>query len=152
MATFDKETADKIVMGGGWTGPDDHDAPDNPQALVIVEYANAYGGLSYGITFYGQAGRFQYLHETDFVQNPIVYWTAPQITNGEILQAYVDAGRLGTFDWAIPHDWCVQVKDVVGVWPTEFVWSYPAKAIYGEPFPYTRAARMVLEAYEAAAR
>lgn len=65
MATVDKDIADRIVAG--------EFAEDD--ARKIVEYDNAFGGVSYGVIF-GNDDPDRYC-ETEFVRNPRVYWEKP---------------------------------------------------------------------------
>lgn len=75
MATVDKEFADKLIAGNGFH-PDcpDDGSPDNPQAVKIVEYDNAWGGKGYGVIFAGDRMPNRYEHATEYVQNPHVIW------------------------------------------------------------------------------
>lgn len=64
MATVDKSIADRIVAG--------EFADDQP--CRIIKYTNAWGGEAYGVEFASdRPGRYA---ESDFVQNPSVYWEA----------------------------------------------------------------------------
>jgi hypothetical protein len=80
MGTFNKAVADLMVKNGGWTKPDSeddpHDAPDNPGAIVIVEYDNAFGGVSYGVTFVGERNPYRYMNPSASIKNPRIYWEA----------------------------------------------------------------------------
>lgn len=62
MATVDKDIADRIVAG--------EFASDKPQK--IIEYDNAFGGVSYGVVF--KHDDPDMYRETDFVRNPRQYW------------------------------------------------------------------------------
>src|SRR5882672_4206979 len=65
MATVSKDLADRIVANSGYY-------KDDPRVYRIVEYTNAFGsGLSYGIEYSGQVGKY---HESEYVINPRVYW------------------------------------------------------------------------------
>ncbi|HWV45754.1 MAG TPA: hypothetical protein VN039_07020 [Nitrospira sp.] len=66
MATVDKKFADRIIAGE-W--PED-------EAQRIVKYTNAWGGESYGVTFPGDPPD-KYLIESEYIQNPTIYWEAP---------------------------------------------------------------------------
>lgn len=46
-------------------------------------------------------------------------------------------GALGTFDWALPQAWWDGFFKVMGHPPFGFVWSYPERSIFGEPFALT---------------
>lgn len=76
MSTVDKAVADRIVAG--------EFTEDN--ATRIVEYDNAFGGISYGVTF-GDEPKGKYLEPTPFVQNPRIYWDAETAA----IQAEIDA-------------------------------------------------------------
>ncbi len=71
-------------------------------------------------------------------------------TIGELAEAAVARGELGTFDYALPLYWADDVRKRIGESPVEFVWSYPEGSIWGEPFPLTDAARDLLARYNAA--
>ena len=63
MSTLGKKQADEIAAGkyaeDGW--------------VRIVEYDNAWGGVSYGcVTDYQDIDT--YMRPTDFVKNPRIYW------------------------------------------------------------------------------
>lgn len=62
MSTVDKGIADRIIAG---------EFPED-DCLQIVEYDNAWGGVSYGACF-GERNLHKY-DETEFVRNPRVYW------------------------------------------------------------------------------
>lgn len=59
-----------------------------------------------------------------------------------------------TFDYAIPINWVNDVKEKIGIYPTEFVWFYPKSGeyghIWGKPFPLTDEAKETLRKYEEA--
>lgn len=75
MGTVNKEFADNIAKHNGWyNGDSDNSLGDNPQVICITRYENAFGGVGYGLTFFGQHNK--YLEETEFVRNPIIYWEA----------------------------------------------------------------------------
>lgn len=67
MSTVTKEIADKIIAGNG-TYPGDEGLP--PYARII-EYDNAWGGVSYGLEDARSQGRYK---ASPFVRNPRVYW------------------------------------------------------------------------------
>ena len=67
MGTVSKKIADKLVAGDGWY-------PGDNRISKIVEYDNAWGGVSYGIT-YPHEDQDRYA-ETGFVRNPRIYWEA----------------------------------------------------------------------------
>ena len=76
MATFDnKEFIDQFMANDGWlpsTGS--HDAPDNPPAVRIVEYTNAWGKIAWGVVFRGERDLYRYEDATEYVRNPKVIW------------------------------------------------------------------------------
>lgn len=63
MATVDKTIADRIAAG---------EFPEDG-ATRIVEYDNAFGGVSYGVTF-GKQNIEHYTTPTEFIRNPRIYW------------------------------------------------------------------------------
>ena len=66
MATVNKRIADTIAKGNGYY-------EDDSRVIRIVEYDNAFGGVSYGLEYKGQLGRYS---PSPFVMNPRVYWKA----------------------------------------------------------------------------
>lgn len=79
MSTVDKAFADNIAKHGGWhNGDSDNTMGDNPQVVSIVEYDNAFDGVSYGLVFAGRegSGGFGRYVESEFVRNPRIYWRA----------------------------------------------------------------------------
>ncbi len=62
MATVDKSIADRIVAG---------EFPED-DARKIIEYDNAFRGVSYGVIF-GDDDPGKYA-PSEFVRNPRVYW------------------------------------------------------------------------------
>ncbi|MEI6877147.1 MAG: hypothetical protein WCL50_18695 [Spirochaetota bacterium] len=66
MSTVDRKLADEIVKGEGYY-------KDDPQVKRIVEYDNAWGGVSYGLEYAPSLGRYV---ATEYVRNPRVYWSA----------------------------------------------------------------------------
>ena len=67
---------------------------------------------------------------------------------GDLAELAVKAGELGTYDTALPLTWCDNVRRLTGESPLGFVWSYPAKSIWGKPFPLTTTAREMLAEVE----
>ena len=63
MATVSKKIADDIIKG---MYPED-------KAVKIIEYDNAFGGVSYGVVFHKDNPEMY--RETDFVINPRLYWS-----------------------------------------------------------------------------
>lgn len=80
MGTFtDKTIIDRLVQNGGYYDLRDKDAPDNPPAILIVQYTGQGGNVCYGVIFKGErVDLTKYLIETAYVQNPILYWSHPQ--------------------------------------------------------------------------
>lgn len=66
MATVDKQMADEMVQLNGQYA-------DDPPVLRIVEYDNAWGGVSYGLEYERDLGKYS---TSEFVRNPRVYWRA----------------------------------------------------------------------------
>lgn len=67
MATVNKKLADELVTNDGYYS-------DDPRVMRIVEYENCFdGGLSYGIEYNGQVGKYS---PSQYVINPRVYWEA----------------------------------------------------------------------------
>lgn len=74
MGTVNKTFADKLISSKGYYGePETWDNPDNPRCVLITEYDNAFGGVSYGLTFKGEQNRYT---ASNYVCNPRVYWEA----------------------------------------------------------------------------
>lgn len=72
MSTGDKSFADNLAAHNGYyNGDDDNAMGDNPRCVEITEYDNAFGGVSYGLTFEGQPNRYT---ESDYVRKPRQYW------------------------------------------------------------------------------
>ena len=65
MGTINKQIADDVIAGKY--------AEDRP--VKIVKYTNAWGGEAYGLICKGQS--LDTYAESDFVQNPSVYWENP---------------------------------------------------------------------------
>jgi hypothetical protein len=57
---------------------------------------------------------------------------------------------LTSFDTAIPIGWVDDVIKVTNERPYGFVWDYSDGSIYGNPFPLTKEAYILLEKYNAA--
>jgi len=66
MATISKKLADELVAGDGYYS-------DDPRAVRIVQYTNAWGGEAYGIEYPGQLGKYA---QSEYVIDPKVYWEA----------------------------------------------------------------------------
>ena len=49
---------------------------DDPRIHKIVKYINAWGGISYGVTWVTSYNRDEYEKETEYIINPEVIWTA----------------------------------------------------------------------------
>ena len=60
-------------------------------------------------------------------------------TFGEIASNLEDKGILGTYDWAMPQPWFMEVIEFTGVNPSgHIVWSYDKESpAFGRPFPIT---------------
>ena len=79
MGTFTtKAIVDRLIAGDGWETPDDHDAPDNPPAVRIVEYTTPEGQTSWGVVFRGERDLYRYDHATPFIREPRVIWARPR--------------------------------------------------------------------------
>ena len=72
MGTVDKNIADEIISG---KYPED-------KVTLIVEYDNAFGGVSYGVVFRGNVNTYT---ESEFVRNPRVYYASNNGGLNEIL-------------------------------------------------------------------
>lgn len=73
MASVDKKFADNLKAHAGYyNGDDDNTHVDNPRVILITEYDNAFGGVGYGLQFENE--RENRYTESEFVQNPRVYW------------------------------------------------------------------------------
>ncbi len=77
MATFDnKKHIDEFMGNDGWLlGTGSRDAPDNPPAVRIVEFTNAWGKIAWGVSFRGDRNLHRYEEKTHYVRNPRVIWT-----------------------------------------------------------------------------
>jgi hypothetical protein len=72
MATIDnKALIDEIIKNNGYYEND-------PQVHMIVQYTNAYGNITWGVTWCNEPAlrRERYLTETEYVINPKVIWKA----------------------------------------------------------------------------
>lgn len=70
MATIDdKQIIDNLIANNGFY-------EDDPQVHMIVEYTNAYGNKTWGVTWSDEHPklRLRYLDETEYVQSPKVIW------------------------------------------------------------------------------
>jgi len=70
MATIDsKEIIDRLIKNNGFY-------EDDARVYMIVEYTNAYGGITWGVTWVSddKNRRFKYLVETEYVRNPKIIW------------------------------------------------------------------------------
>jgi hypothetical protein len=81
MATIDsKEFVDNIVSNNGYyNGDSDNRYGDNPRAVKIVEYTNAWGNKAYGVMF--ENDRLDKYSASEFVINPSIYWEFNSKTN-----------------------------------------------------------------------
>lgn len=72
MSTVDRAFADNLKKNDGYyNGDSDNSLGDNPRCILITEYNNAFGGVSYGLTFEGQYNKYT---PSEFVRNPRTYW------------------------------------------------------------------------------
>lgn len=71
MTTVHREFADRLIRSNGLEG---EEAPDNPPAVRIVEYTNAWGKLAYGVVFSTDRDPDRYDRETEYVQQPKTFW------------------------------------------------------------------------------
>lgn len=72
MATIDsKSIIDRIIANDGYYD-------DDPRVYMIVEYTNAYGKQTYGVTWSNEhpSSKLRYLDESEYVKNPRVIWRA----------------------------------------------------------------------------
>lgn len=72
MATIDnKNIIDEIIRQDGYY-------EDDPRVAMIVEYMNAYGRLTWGVTWSNEPKNRQerYLISSEFVHNPQIIWKA----------------------------------------------------------------------------
>ena len=75
MATFtSRAIVDRLIAGGGWETPDDHDAPDNPQVIRIVEYTTPEGQVCWGVVFAGDRDPHRYEVPSQWVRYPRVIY------------------------------------------------------------------------------
>ena len=73
MATIDyKEIVDDIIAHDGYY-EGDH---DEPRALKVVEYTNAWGKQCWGVVFEGESDSGRYEFPSPFVNSPKVIWEA----------------------------------------------------------------------------
>jgi hypothetical protein len=65
------------------------------------------------------------------------------------VQELAEKAGLKTYDTALPLPWYEDVHTRTGFWPQHygFVWSYDKPGVWGEPYPLTEAARILLECY-----
>jgi len=72
MSTINsKEIIDEIIANHGYYS-------DDPRVYMIVEYTNAYGNKTWGVTWINELPerRERYLEETKYVRNPKIIWQA----------------------------------------------------------------------------
>lgn len=70
MATIDsKQIINELIAANGYY-------EDDPQAYMIVEYTNAYGNITWGVTWSNESPnrRTRYLEKSQYVINPRVIW------------------------------------------------------------------------------
>jgi hypothetical protein len=60
-----------------------------------------------------------------------------------------EKANLKTYDTALPMDWYDDVYARTGFWPQSygFVWCYDNPTVWGEPYPLTDAANILLKWY-----
>ena len=71
MATIDdRKHVDEIIAANG------QQYPEEPPVVRIVQYDNAWGGVSYGLVWQDEPQDMQYRYniETEFVRNPRTIW------------------------------------------------------------------------------
>ncbi len=72
MGTVDKVFADNLVKHNGYYNGDENNSfGDNPRCVEITQYINMAGVAAYGLTFEGQANKYQ---PSEFIRDPICYW------------------------------------------------------------------------------
>ncbi len=71
MATIDsKHIIDELIANNGIY-------PGDPQVYMIVEYTNAYGNVTWGVTWPHEKGRDRYtIEQYPYVNNPKIIWRA----------------------------------------------------------------------------
>lgn len=72
MATIDnKTTIDTIIKNNGYY-------EDDPQVFQIVEYINAYGMTTWGVTWVSESmqRRHRYEIESQYINHPKVIWSS----------------------------------------------------------------------------
>jgi len=70
MATIDnKKMIDELIAKDGYY-------EDDPRVSKIVQYTNAYGNITWGVTWSNQLGQNKYLVESEFIRNPQLIWEA----------------------------------------------------------------------------
>ena len=76
MATIDyKDIVDTLIENNGvW--PDLEPGEEEPKAVKIVEYTNAWGKTTWGVVFENEADPNRYERASEFVNNPKVIWEA----------------------------------------------------------------------------
>lgn len=70
MGTISKPIADAVIAG----------KYNEDQPRKIVKYTNAWGGEAYGLICKGQS--LETYEESNFVQNPEVYWEHESVKGG----------------------------------------------------------------------
>lgn len=70
-----KKIIDEMIKGDGHYY-------DDTRAYMIVEYTNAWGGITWGVTYETEPeqSKFKYLTETEFVRNPKIIWKQDDIS------------------------------------------------------------------------
>lgn len=70
MSTIDsKEIIDDIIKNDGYYY-------DDPRVYMIVEYMNAWGNITWGVTWSNEhpQNRLRYLNESKYIRNPKILW------------------------------------------------------------------------------
>ena len=65
------------------------------------------------------------------------------------IRELADQAGLKTYDTALPMQWYDDVHAKIGLWPQHYgvVWCYDGPTTWGEPYPLTERAKIVLTAY-----
>lgn len=70
MATIDnKKIIDEIISNRGYY-------EDDPRVYMIVEYMNAFGNITWGVTWTSEPNKEKYLEESEYIRNPKIIWSS----------------------------------------------------------------------------
>jgi hypothetical protein len=72
MATIDnKKVIDDLITSNGYY-------EDDPRAAMIVQYINAFGRITWGVTWENEdfTRQVRYMEETPYVKSPRVIWSS----------------------------------------------------------------------------